>query len=83
MKTLIIFLLAALGLSLSIPHADAQERITVRFEDSGEVLTNPGIGFMTFQRFNGDKPMKVLDGPRVCLLNTRNLRGALLLPIIR
>jgi Domain of unknown function (DUF4832) len=33
----------------------AQKILTVRFKDSGEVLTNPGMGFTTFQRFNGDK----------------------------
>jgi len=33
----------------------AQETITVRPKEIGDVLTNPGIGFMTFQRFNGDK----------------------------
>jgi len=32
----------------------AQKTITVRFKETDEVLTNPGIGFMTFQRFNGD-----------------------------
>jgi hypothetical protein len=33
----------------------AQKKITVRFRETDEVLTNPGIGFTTFQRFNGDK----------------------------
>ncbi|MCL5279284.1 MAG: DUF4832 domain-containing protein [Planctomycetes bacterium] len=33
----------------------AQETIVVRPKEIGDVLTNPGIGFMTFQRFNGDK----------------------------
>ncbi len=32
----------------------SQETITVRPVESDEVLVNPGIGFMTFQRFNGD-----------------------------
>jgi hypothetical protein len=32
----------------------AQETVVVRPKESDEVLTNPGIGFMTFQRFNGD-----------------------------
>ena len=29
--------------------------MTVRPEETDEVLTNPGIGFTTFQRFNGDR----------------------------
>jgi len=33
----------------------AQRIITVRPKESDEVLVNPGIGFMTFQRFNGDE----------------------------
>ena len=33
----------------------AQETITVRPQEIDDVLINPGIGFMTFQRFNGDK----------------------------
>jgi hypothetical protein len=32
----------------------SQETVVVRPQESDEVLTNPGIGFMTFQRFNGD-----------------------------
>ncbi len=33
---------------------DVQERVTVRPIVIDEVLLNPGIGFTTFQRFNGD-----------------------------
>ena len=33
----------------------AQKIITVRPKETDEVLVNPGIGFMTFQRFNGDE----------------------------
>ncbi len=32
-----------------------QETIVVRPVEIDDVLTNPGIGFMTFQRFNGDR----------------------------
>ena len=32
-----------------------QGTITVRPKEIDDVLVNPGIGFMTFQRFNGDK----------------------------
>jgi len=33
----------------------SQDTIIVRPKEIDDVLTNPGIGFMTFQRFNGDK----------------------------
>ncbi|MDT8301280.1 MAG: hypothetical protein RQ760_07325, partial [Sedimentisphaerales bacterium] len=33
----------------------AQETVIVRPTEIDDVLTNPGIGFMTFQRFNGDE----------------------------
>jgi hypothetical protein len=45
-------LCCVLGLN---PDLSAQKTITVRFMETDEVLTNPGIGFTTFQRFNGDK----------------------------
>ncbi|MFQ6039365.1 MAG: hypothetical protein ACE5PV_00810 [Candidatus Poribacteria bacterium] len=32
----------------------AQETVIVRPREIDDVLINPGIGFMTFQRFNGD-----------------------------
>lgn len=35
--------------------AQAAEVITVRPKEIDEVLTNPGMGFTTFQRFNGDR----------------------------
>lgn len=34
---------------------EEQRQITVRPTEIDSVLVNPGIGFMTFQRFNGDK----------------------------
>jgi hypothetical protein len=48
LKVVIVILFITIDLS-------AQKTITVRFKESDEVLTNPGIGFTTFQRFNGDK----------------------------
>ncbi len=42
-------------ISTWLTAARAQETIVVRPKEIGDVLTNPGIGFMTFQRFNGDK----------------------------
>ena len=38
----------------------SQETITVKPAEIDDVLTNPGMGFMTFQRFNGDE---FLEGP--------------------
>ncbi len=35
-------------------QASAQETVIVRPQEIDDVLINPGIGFMTFQRFNGD-----------------------------
>ncbi|RIJ49989.1 DUF4832 domain-containing protein [Maribellus luteus] len=35
-------------------HSTAQQLIRVRPVEIDDVLTNPGKGFMTFQRFNGD-----------------------------
>lgn len=46
-------LLLALTAAFLAPLA-AQKIITVRPKETDEVLVNPGIGFMTFQRFNGD-----------------------------
>jgi hypothetical protein len=39
---------------VSFTSVFAQETITVRPKETDDILTNPGIGFMTFQRFNGD-----------------------------
>ena len=40
---------------LCVSPALSQETIIVRPQETDEVLVNPGIGFMTFQRFNGDR----------------------------
>ncbi len=48
MKRFMIVTLAGLA------TAAAQETVIVRPAQIDDVLTNPGIGFMTFQRFNGD-----------------------------
>jgi len=45
---------AVVLLSLGSVAALAQETVTVRPKEIDDVLINPGIGFMTFQRFNGD-----------------------------
>jgi hypothetical protein len=47
---------APLCLLLALAGAvSAAEIITVRPTEIGDVLVNPGIGFTTFQRFNGDR----------------------------
>lgn len=55
MKKLINLLIAFFIISIMVFEAVAQKTIKVRFNETDEVLTNPGIGFMTFQRFNGDE----------------------------
>src|ERR1035437_6430810 len=42
-------------LAASLTSALAGEVVTVRPKEIDEVLVNPGIGFTTFQRFNGDR----------------------------
>ena len=44
---------ALLPALLAVPLL-AQSVVTVRPQEIDDVLINPGIGFMTFQRFNGD-----------------------------
>jgi len=39
----------------SAPEGLAQQTVIVRPREIDDVLVNPGIGFMTFQRFNGDR----------------------------
>jgi len=43
-----------LTIASSVP-AFAQETVIVRPNEIDDILLNPGIGFMTFQRFNGDE----------------------------
>lgn len=54
MKRSLIFLSSIVIYSLMGIDLFAQKNITVKFKETDEVLINPGIGFMTFQRFNGD-----------------------------
>jgi len=44
---------AILAIAFCLP-AFAQDTVIVRPKEIDDILTNPGIGFMTFQRFNGD-----------------------------
>ncbi len=51
-KSYLVMLIFLLGLATEL---SAQKRIYVRPVETDDVLVNPGIGFMTFQRFNGDE----------------------------
>ena len=46
--------LALTLLTTAFTSAAAEELAVVRPKEIDEVLINPGIGFTTFQRFNGD-----------------------------
>lgn len=54
MKTIMHIVLAGVLGALCSIAAQGQETVTVRPREIDDVLVNPGIGFMTFQRFNGD-----------------------------
>ena len=53
MRRVYCFLIALIA--LGPVAALSQELVVVRPTEIDDVLINPGIGFMTFQRFNGDK----------------------------
>jgi hypothetical protein len=55
MKKLKDYIIAFFVISVITIELPAQKTITVRFRETDKVITNPGIGFTTFQRFNGDK----------------------------
>jgi len=52
LRSCLVILMVISGMAI---EASAQKTIYVRPIETDEVLTNPGIGFMTFQRFNGDE----------------------------
>lgn len=54
MKKLKNYLLVTFIFSVMSCHVTGQQIIRVTPKEINDVLTNPGIGFMTFQRFNGD-----------------------------
>jgi hypothetical protein len=49
-----VFSITFIITGISFTPAFSQGTVTVRPKEIDDVLTNPGIGFMTFQRFNGD-----------------------------
>ena len=50
----VLFFLPVLVALMCCTAGLAQETVIVRPQEIDDVLINPGIGFMTFQRFNGD-----------------------------
>ncbi len=52
LKSYLVILVIISGMAI---EASAQKTIYVRPIEIDDILTNPGIGFMTFQRFNGDE----------------------------
>ncbi len=54
-KQSILSIIVMLILMVIANETLAQEIITVKPKEIDDVLTNPGKGFMTFQRFNGDE----------------------------
>ena len=52
MKKIVVIML--FFLEMSMVSTFAQEMLIVRPKEIDDILVNPGIGFMTFQRFNGD-----------------------------
>lgn len=55
MKTHMLFLTITSLIACLATEVFAQKTIYTRPTEINDVLTNPGIGFMTFQRFNGDE----------------------------
>jgi hypothetical protein len=62
---------------LAVTPVLAQQIVTVRPKEIDEVLVNPGIGFMTFQRFNGDELNEGLTWTEGYPIVYQPFRGAL------
>lgn len=57
LSPVLIYLMGAMFLLQPSEEADAQiaeDMVVIRPHEIDDVLSNPGMGFMTFQRFNGD-----------------------------
>ncbi len=68
MKTLIYHFVIFISIACFSGEAMSQKTITVRPIEIDDVLINPGIGFTTFQMFNGDNlppNMDVLTNPNI------------------
>lgn len=57
----LVLLFSASGLQLFSQTPIADNEIVIRPTEIQDVLTNPGMGFMTFQRFNGDALNEGID----------------------
>ncbi len=55
----------------------AQQTVVVRPQEIDDVLVNPGIGFMTFQRFNGDRLNEGLKWTEGYPIDYQPFRGTL------
>lgn len=75
MKT--VCLLAAAVVAASSVSVLAEDTVTVRPREIDDVLTNPGIGFTTFQRFNGDRLNEGLEWTEGFPINYQPFSGRL------
>lgn len=53
-RSILAVFILAITLNSAVSQSDENEITQVRPKEIDDVLINPGIGFMTFQRFNGD-----------------------------
>lgn len=49
-----LFFLSAILANSVLPAQEVPAKVVVKPVEIFDILNNPGIGFMTFQRFNGD-----------------------------
>jgi hypothetical protein len=80
MKNYSLIPAAFLLIAGSILNTYGQNTLTVRFKETDEVLTNPGIGFTTFQRFNGDKTNEGVGWTEGMPIDYQNFDGNLVTP---
>ncbi|MCC6585123.1 MAG: DUF4832 domain-containing protein [Bryobacterales bacterium] len=64
-------------LVLAVGEAAAQRIVTVRPAEIDDVLVNPGIGFTTFQRFNGDELNRGLKWTEGFPIEYQEFKGSL------
>jgi hypothetical protein len=69
--------LCALFTASSLASIVAAETVIVRPKEIDDVLVNPGIGFMTFQRFNGDRLNDGLKWTEGFPIEYQEFRGSL------
>ncbi len=54
LKRIMLFFLSAILANSVLPAQEVPAKVVVKPVEIFDILNNPGIGFMTFQRFNGD-----------------------------